>query len=183
MEGCQSCDRLSPAWSGNKRIPLLKKVSAMTLDRTDSIVRLHQANDGIAEKIKALHDAAYAVEAQLLGLDEFPPLNRALESYAESKSIFFGYIHEGHCVGSVELETDNLPVLEVSSLVVDPRFSRRGIATKLMTHVLSEVPARRVIVSTGSANYPAINLYEGLGFRIVDQWTTDDGIEIVQLAK
>ena len=155
----------------------------MTFDKADAIVRLYQADDGIAERIKALHDAAYAVEAQLLGLDEFPPLKRTLASYAESRSVFFGYMHEGCCVGSIELETENLPVLEVSSLVVDPKCSRRGIATKLMTHVLSKAGTRRVIVSTATANYPAIKLYEGLGFRAVDQWKTDDGIDIVQLEK
>lgn len=155
----------------------------MTIDKADTIVRLNQAEDGIAEKIKALHDAAYAVEAQLLGLEEFPPLKRALASYAESRSVFFGYMHKGRCVGSVELETESFPVLEVSSLVVDPKFSRRGIATKLMTHVLSKAGTRRVTVSTATANYPAINLYEALGFRAVDQWKTDEGIDIVQLEK
>jgi len=155
----------------------------MTIDKIASIVRLHQADKGIAEEIQALHDAAYAVEAQLLGLDEFPPLKRTLRSYAESTSVFYGYLHDGHCVGSVEVETRNLTVLEVSSLVVNPELSRRGIATKLMMYVLSKAGIRRVTVSTATANYPAIGLYEGLGFRTVDQWTTDDGIDIVQLAK
>lgn len=155
----------------------------MTSDNTGVIVRLRQADKGVAEQIKALHEAAYAVEAQLLGVDEFPPLKRTLESYADSTSIFFAFIHDGCCVGSVELETNNPLVIEISSLVVDPEFSRRGIATKLMKHALTEAGRRQVVVSTAAANYPALNLYERLGFEKVDQWTNDDGIIIVQLAK
>jgi len=155
----------------------------MPMVNTDIIIRLHQADEGVAEQIKALHDAAYSVEARLLGLDEFPPLNRTLESYGKSNSVFFGCIREAHCVGSVELKEDDSSILEVSSLVVDPCYSRQGIATRLMMHVLSEAGTRRVIVSTATGNYPAINLYEGLGFQKAEHWTTDAGIDIVLLAK
>jgi ribosomal protein S18 acetylase RimI-like enzyme len=154
----------------------------MTIEKTESIVRLHQMEAGVAEQIKALHDSAYVAEARLLGLDEFPPLKRTLESYAKAISACYGYFREGRCVGSVELAVEESLVCEVSSLVVDPKFLRQGIATKLMTHILSKAGSRRVIVSTASANYPAISLYEGLGFQKVDQWTTDDGVDIVQLA-
>jgi ribosomal protein S18 acetylase RimI-like enzyme len=183
MESGQDRGRLSFNRAATKRMILLYEVETMAAEMTGSIVRLYQADDGVAAKIKALHDAAYAVEAQLLGLENFPPLKRTLESYAASNSIFFGYMHKGRCVGSVELETAALAVLEVSSLVVDPKFARRGVATKLMTHALSEAGTRRLTVSTAGANYPAINLYKGLGFRAVDQWVSEDGIEIVQLAK
>ncbi len=155
---------------------------AMPMDNTDTIIRLHQADEGVAEQIKALHDSAYSVEARLLGLDEFPPLNRTLESYAKSNSVFFGCIREARCVGSVELKEDDSSILEVSSLVVDPCYSRQGIATRLMMYVLSKAGTRRVIVSTATENYPAINLYEGLGFQKADQWTSDAGIDIVLLA-
>ena len=155
----------------------------MTMDKTDTIVRLHPADEGVAEQLKLLHDSAYLVEAQLLGLDDFPPLNRTLESYLKSRSVFYGCIHEDCCVGSVELEADISSVLGVSSLVVDPRFFRQGIATKLMMHVLSKAGSRRVIVSTATGNHPAINLYEGLGFRQADHWTTDAGIDLVLLEK
>lgn len=154
----------------------------MTIDETASIVRLDQADEIIAREIKTLHDAAYTVEAQLLGLENFPPLRRTLGSFTGAKSAFFGYMHQGSCVGLVELEIENISIVEVSGLVIHPKFHRRGIATKLMTYVLSEAQNRRVIVSTAAGNYPAIGLYEGLGFHLVDQWTTEDGIDIVQLA-
>ncbi len=154
----------------------------MTIDETASIVALDQADEKIAREIKTLHNAAYTVEAQLLGLEKFPPLRRTLGSFTGAKSAFFGYMHQGSCVGLVELEIENISIVEVSSLVIHPKFHRRGIATKLMTYVLSEAQNRRVIVSTAAGNYPAIGLYEGLGFHIVDQWTTEGGIDIVQLA-
>jgi len=155
----------------------------MNVDKTDVIVKLDHADADVARQIKSLHDVAYAAEARLLGLKEFPPLNRTLESYANANSTFFGCRRDGSYIGSVELDVDNSSVFDISSLVVDPRFSRQGIATKLMKHVLSIVGPRRVVVSTGAANYPAINLYEGLGFQKADEWTTDDGLRIVELAK
>jgi ribosomal protein S18 acetylase RimI-like enzyme len=182
--GCsQSRDRLSFNLTRTEHAEFFCATLTMPMDKTDTIIRLHQAGEGVAEQLKALHDSAYSVEARLLGLDEFPPLKRTLEFYAKSKSVFFGYIRGDCCVGSVELDTDDSSILEVSSLVVDPCFSRQGIATKLMMHVLSKAGSRRVIVSTATGNYPAINLYEGLGFRQADHWTTDAGIDLVLLEK
>lgn len=155
----------------------------MRSENTDSVVRLDHSDVAVARQIKHLHDAAYAVEARLLGVEEFPPLNRKLKSYSNASSSFFGYIRDGHCAGSIEIETGEPSIITISSLVVDPNCSRQGIATKLVMHVLDMAGGMRVAVSTAEENYPAIRLYEGLGFRKTERWTTHDGLRIVELAK
>lgn len=155
----------------------------MDSDSNDTIVQLDQADAEVAGKIKQLHDAAYAVESSLLGLERFPPLNRTLESYAHAASTFFGYMRNGDVVGSIEVEIRGPAECEIASLVVDPQFARQGIATKLMLCVLEMAGTRRVTVATAKDNYPATSLYEGLGFRQVDRWMTQDGLDIVQLAR
>ncbi len=155
----------------------------MTAENTDTIVQLNLANATVAEQIKGLHDAAYSVEARLLGLEEFSPLKRTVESYSNASSTFFGCMRNSHCVGSVEIEADDSAGIEISSLVVDPGCSRQGIATKLMMHVMNIAGPNRIVVSTAGANCPAISLYEGLGFRKTDAWVTADGLHIVELTK
>jgi ribosomal protein S18 acetylase RimI-like enzyme len=155
----------------------------MDNDSNDAIVQLDQADAEVARRIKQLHDAAYAVESSLLGLERFPPLNRTLESYAHAASTFFGYLRNDDVVGSVEVEVSEPGVFEIASLVVDPDCARQGIGKKLMLFVLKIAGTRRVTVSTAKGNYPAKKLYKGLGFRKVDQWLTEDGLDIVQWEK
>jgi ribosomal protein S18 acetylase RimI-like enzyme len=149
----------------------------------DTISVLNHTDADVAERIKRLHDAAYAVEASLLGLDDFPPLGRTLESFAHATSMFVGFLRDGVISGSVEVAFHEPSIYEIASLVVDPRHARQGIGTRLIAHVIKMAGTCRIIVSTAKENHPAIKLYEGLGFQKVDQWLTDENLEIVQLAR
>jgi hypothetical protein len=53
-----------------------------------------------------------------------------------------------------------------------------GFARRLVEQVLAE--GGPAIVSTGAANAPAIALYEGLGFRLVDTVVVEGGLRIAQ---
>lgn len=155
----------------------------MCEESRDTIAVLNHADTGVAERIKRLHDAAYAIEAKLLGLESFPPLDRTLESYVHATTEFVGFMHYDVIVGSVEIAVHEPSHFEIASLVVDPQHARQGIGTKLVAHAITMAGVRRIIVSTAKKNYPAIKLYEGLGFQTVDNWLTDEKLEIVQLAR
>jgi ribosomal protein S18 acetylase RimI-like enzyme len=63
--------------------------------------------------------------------------------------------------------TDELPNAEVLAVAVDARFTGRGIGRELVEAATLEfrthgVPAAKVVA--GSANEPALRLYEGCGF-------------------
>jgi ribosomal-protein-alanine acetyltransferase len=57
---------------------------------------------------------------------------------------------------------------EVLSLVVDPPFRRRGIAKRLMLHVLSGSP-ESWFLEVRQSNSPALILYEKLGFQEISR--------------
>ena len=53
-----------------------------------------------------------------------------------------------------------------TSLVVDPNYFRRGIASKLIDFVLNHYEVNMFTVETGKDNGPARKLYEGFGFEL-----------------
>jgi ribosomal protein S18 acetylase RimI-like enzyme len=123
--------------------------------------------------------ASYREEARLLDLDDFPPLRRTVEAIQQAGSRFFGLSVEGTLAAVAEVDADSEP-LDLSALVVHPDFFRRGLATGLLRQLLEEeFPDRAVSVTTGAANGPAIQLYEKLGFRLVDRWDHGEGIPMV----
>jgi len=123
--------------------------------------------------------ASYREEARLLDIDDFPPLRRTVEAIQQAPSRFFGLSVEGTLAAVAEVDADSEP-LDLSALVVHPDFFRRGLATALLRQLLDgEFPGRAVSVTTGAANGPAIQLYEKLGFRLVDRWDHGEGIPMV----
>jgi ribosomal-protein-alanine N-acetyltransferase len=61
--------------------------------------------------------------------------------------------------------------LHINTIAVDARMRRRGLATALMEHLLSEAAAagaNRTFLEVRRSNVPAQRLYERLGFTIAD---------------
>jgi tRNA threonylcarbamoyl adenosine modification protein YeaZ/ribosomal-protein-alanine acetyltransferase len=59
--------------------------------------------------------------------------------------------------------------LHINSLAVDPAWRRRGVARRLLQHVLGEAAAsgaRSATLEVRRSNEPARALYEGLGFQV-----------------
>lgn len=57
---------------------------------------------------------------------------------------------------------------EITNVVVSPRHRRKGIARKIMEYMLREAAENGIgdcTLEVRSSNFPAIWLYEGLGFR------------------
>ena len=61
----------------------------------------------IAEKIRAVFQVSYKVEAKLLGAVNFPPLHRPLDKYRENNTEFYGYSKDGELAGIVEIDANN----------------------------------------------------------------------------
>jgi ribosomal protein S18 acetylase RimI-like enzyme len=146
-------------------------VEFATLDHTD-----HAQSERISE---VLLDS-YAVEAELIGVDDFAPLRRRCGDIREAGSTFYGCVGEGRLVGVAEVERDGGGAANIAGFAVHPSVFRRGVGSRLLQHVLEAVDATSFTVSTASANAPAIALYEKHGFRIRDRWAID-GIAMVTL--
>jgi ribosomal protein S18 acetylase RimI-like enzyme len=146
------------------------------------IEKLKNSDLVMAKKIQIVFQASYKIEAKLLNATNFPPLQRTLENYIQSKTAFYGYSKNGELAAVVEINTAH-DFIRIRSLVVHPDFFRRGIAGKLIEFVFETFESNLFIVETGLANGPATKLYEKFGFVAVHQWDTDFGIRKVKFEK
>ena len=85
-------------------------------------------------------------------------------------------IEEKNIAAVIEVDRDN-NLLDICSLTVDPKYFKKGIASKLINYVLAMGDLSHAIVETAVANTPAINLYKKHGFVEFKRWTPSHGIE------
>ncbi|SEN05707.1 GNAT family N-acetyltransferase [Lihuaxuella thermophila] len=128
-------------------------------------------------KILKLQRRSYAVEAELLGTAELPPLKESEQSLQRCGETFVGYMENERLAGLISYKERE------DRLAVDPDFFRQGIAGRLLNDVLSLHGIRCWVVSTGKANHPAVRCYQKHGFRITGESRTDEGIEIIHLKR
>lgn len=137
---------------------------------------LDQKQIDISEKIYAIFQVSYAVEAALLKCEDFPPLNRSIEAIQLSLSTFYGYFVNHSLAAVMELEEKPNHV-HVRSLTVDPKYFRQGIGFKMLQYVLDNFSAELISVETGHDNHPAVQFYLNFGFKKNQVFMTEFGIE------
>ena len=146
------------------------------------IEKLENRKTDVAEKIREVFQASYAVEALLLGAEDFPPLKRPLEGFMESENDFYGYFKDVTLAGVVEVVRGKQSI-HIQSLVVHPASFRQGIGRLLVTHVLRTYDSPEYTVETGLDNGPATALYLKFGFRKILEYDTDHGVRKVRFQK
>jgi ribosomal protein S18 acetylase RimI-like enzyme len=133
----------------------------------DVIGGLDLSDDRIARDVLALQRSAYAVEAALIGSDGIPALTESLDALRAAGETWLGAFDATGLTGAIAwLELDDGRV-DICRLVVAPRAFRRGVASRLLDALDERFPTRSMVVSTGSANEPAMELYRRRGFRLV----------------
>ncbi|MFF3860782.1 GNAT family N-acetyltransferase [Streptomyces sp. NPDC002209] len=127
---------------------------------------LDLAEDATATAVHRIGRAAYAVEAELIGFDGIPALRESLVRMREQPLHWLGAVaRDGAIAGFLAWQEEPDGSACIDRLCVSPAWFRRGAASLLLRHLLSEVlPARTVTVTTGAANTPALTLYTRLGF-------------------
>jgi GNAT superfamily N-acetyltransferase len=118
----------------------------------------------MASRIHAVQTAAYRQEAALLGIREFPPLNRTVRDVMASSDSFFGAFDGEVLVGVMSLEQRNENEVSISSLTVTPQFQRLGVARALVASIATWTRSQKFSVFTATKNAPALALYKQLGF-------------------
>lgn len=136
-----------------------------------------------AEKIWQLFHNAYEIEAQVLGLQQFPPLGRTIDQITQASSTFFGGWLKTDLVAAIEIEDSGTEQIHINSFGVSPDHFRKGYGTTLLLDVLAELSWQRVTVATAVANTPALQFYKKHGFQPHEQWTTPDNFDMVTLYK
>ncbi|MDX1314767.1 MAG: GNAT family N-acetyltransferase [Eudoraea sp.] len=146
------------------------------------IKKLSHKEQDVAREIMSLFKASYAIEAQLLGAADFPPLKRKLDSYMQSKNTFYGFYSEGVLAAATEVDSSS-DVTHIQSLVVHPDYFRRGIGGALVSFIFNTYSTKVFTVETGAANDPATELYRKHGFKEILQYDTNHGVRKVRFKK
>jgi len=126
--------------------------------------RLDLSDPDTLRGLRNLQRASYAVEAELIGFDGIPALHESLEELRDCGESFLGLDDETGLAGAVSWVRLQDGTLDICRLMVHPRAHRRGIATALLDALDRAEPAWRAVVSTGTANHPALGLYKQRGF-------------------
>ncbi|WP_234382022.1 GNAT family N-acetyltransferase [Streptomyces sp. XY332] len=138
----------------------------MTVPSPLDVRALDLAQDATATAVHRIGRAAYAVEAELIGFDGIPALRESLTQMREQPLHWLGAVaQDGSIAGFLAWQEQPDGSACIDRLCVSPAWFRRGAASLLLRHVLSELlPDRTVTVTTGAANTPALTLYTRLGF-------------------
>jgi len=151
-----------------------------------TIQRLELETNEEILSLLSLQIASYQVEAEIIGFDDIPPLKDGIASIREAKkeeTIFgyFTYDNEVHkLAGAVSFSREG-SVVTICRMMVHPDYFRRGIARALIQHIFDhqeQQGASRFIVSTGTQNTPAVQLYESFGFIQRRVFTVPPGVSL-----
>lgn len=139
-------------------------------------------DERLARVLLSVQQAAYTVEASIIGDDRIPPLRETLDELRATPLRWLGAFDDRRLIGAIARSEDHSEV-DIHRLVVDPAAHRRGAGRALVSEVIALAGRRRTVVSTGRANLPARALYEGLGFVLVDEEQVIPGMWITRYAR
>ncbi|MGZ0149049.1 GNAT family N-acetyltransferase [Kribbella sp. WER1] len=147
------------------------------------ITTVDVSDRSLAVRLLAIQHAAYAVEAKLIGFDGIPPLQEDLHELMAAPEHWLGVYDGSLLVGAVAYEYPDERTVEISRLIVDPAYARRGYGRALLDR-LDELEPRPVSeVSTGSANVPAVNLYTSRGYAETGRVEVAPGIYVTRFRR
>ena len=137
----------------------------------------------MAERIYEVQQASYAVERDVIGVLDFPPLRVTAEEIAREPDTFLGAWDGDELVGVVSF-TEEPAEIYIGRMIVHPAHFRRGVAGLLLEAVERRAaPGQRLAVSTAERNHPAVRLYEKHGFTVTERRVLPDGLALVRLRK
>jgi hypothetical protein len=116
------------------------------------LLTLDHADEVWSERICRLLWDSYAVEAQLIGIEDFAPLRRGSAQIRAAASTFYGCLREGRLVAVAEVEDLGGGTSNIAGFVVHPSVFRRGIGTR-STHRRSR-SMRRTASGSATAGSP-----------------------------
>ncbi|RDU34978.1 GNAT family N-acetyltransferase [Neobacillus piezotolerans] len=122
-------------------------------------------NENEALDVLRIQLPSYQVEAELIDFYGIPALNDTAETLMKSGETFYGYYENGSLCGAISFKKEN-GTIDIHRLMVHPDHFRKGIARQLLhSLVQNNREEKRLIVSTGANNTPAVRFYEQSGFQ------------------
>ncbi|OME77727.1 GNAT family N-acetyltransferase [Paenibacillus sp. FSL A5-0031] len=118
----------------------------------------------LAEEVLHIQIPSYRVEAELIDFYEIPPLKDTVDTLRNCGETFYGYYINNELCGAIAIMIEN-NIIDIHRLIIHPNHFRKGIAKQLLQHIESVgVSGSVIVVSTGSKNAPAVNLYKQSGY-------------------
>ena len=118
--------------------------------------RRHQ---NLPTPIEALHDAAALARLHALAFDDGAWSARAFADMLAQKTV----TALGHADGFIMLQ--HMPDgVEILTLAVHPEKRRRGLARRLMAHMITTLQPAKIWLEVAADNAAAQALYQGFGF-------------------
>ncbi len=135
----------------------------------------------VAARIVEIQLAAYAVEAALIGFDGIPQLSETADQVRSRTDLRWhgAFDDDGRLVGLIAWESVG-GIVDIDRLAIDPLVARRGWGRRLVQAVPRDQPT---IVSTGTENEPATNLYRDEGFVEVGRTEVAPGVFTTQFRR
>ena len=136
-----------------------------------------------AGAIWRLQQSACAVEAGLIGCDDFPPLRESVDDLLAAQESFVLAYCVNNLAGALSYTINEMGCL-ICRLVVSPEYFRRGIGRRMLHNLMVQTdPALPCRVVTAQANIPAIALYQSFGFQAGSAFASQECIDLVQLTR
>ncbi|WP_371321659.1 GNAT family N-acetyltransferase [Robertmurraya korlensis] len=134
--------------------------------RVSQIRYLDVTDEKVADIILKLQIPSYMVEAKLINFYDIPPIKDTVETLQNCGEKFFGYFIGNELCGAISFKVEG-KTLDIHRLTVHPNHFRKGIANQLLAFIEEQVEGmKKLIVSTGSENKPAIEFYLQRGFTV-----------------
>ncbi|WP_129838676.1 GNAT family N-acetyltransferase [Streptomyces sp. RFCAC02] len=150
-----------------------------------SLCELDLAEDATAAAVHRIGRRAYAVEAGLIGFDGIPALRESVAELRGRPLRWLGAMTDGGRIAAFVAwrSLDGGAVIDIDRVCVDPAWFRRGLASRLIGHLLADLaPRGDVRVSTGTDNHPAVALYQSLGFSRIGTGEPVPGLRMAHFA-
>jgi hypothetical protein len=112
----------------------------------------HRLED-VANQIRDVFQRSYKVEAQLLEVEEFRPLQRSASQIQTARGSFVGH-RVGTGLAAVIECLLSAGHLSIDSLVVHPQHFRCGLTSESLDWLLDRVDWRTAAIETAAVNVP-----------------------------
>lgn len=145
------------------------------------IIALNHRLEKTAKEIQKIQQQAYRIEAEMMGFDGIPQLKESILEIQNTEEIFLGYTGD-LLKGFLSYREEGMTI-DIHRLAIAPVYFQQGIASALLKHLIEQFPGRNFLVSTGSANEPAKNLYRKHGFEEQGVFEVAPGIWCIEFIK
>lgn len=147
------------------------------------IKKINLDDDNIVSEIIKIQKQAYKIESELINYDDIPPLKDNEITLKNCSEEFYGYYINNELAGIISYKIRN-KTLDIHRLAINPKFFRKGISNELLSFIEKKnTDIKRIIVSTGEKNIPAINLYTKNGFNKLENIKLDKSLTITKFEK